>query len=46
MKDLINHLKRVAVADTKLFFQPYVAVGRAIRSTYRFIKEKIIKAFK
>jgi hypothetical protein len=46
MKDLFNHLKRVAIADTKLFFQPYVAVGRAIRSAYRFIKDKARKAIK
>lgn len=46
MKDLFNHLKRVAIADTKLFFQPYVAAGRAIRAACRFIKEKARKAIK
>jgi hypothetical protein len=46
MKNLFNHLKRVAIADTKLFFQPYVAVGRAIRSAFGFVREKIRKAFK
>jgi len=46
MNDLFDHLKRVAVADTRLFFQPYVAVGRAIRSAYRFIKEEIRRACK
>lgn len=46
MKDLFNYLKRVAIADSKLFLQPYVAVGRAIRGAYRFIKDKARKAIK
>lgn len=31
MKELIKHLKKVAIEDTRLFFEPYVAVGRLIR---------------
>ena len=31
MKDLIEHIKRIAIADTRLFFEPYVKVGRFIR---------------
>lgn len=31
MKDFLQHMKEVAIADTKLFFEPYVAV-------YKFIK--------
>jgi len=46
MKDFFNHLKRVAIADTKLFFEPYVAIGRAIRSAYKFIEDKIRKPFR
>ena len=46
MKDFFNHLKRIAVADSKLFLQPYVAVARAIRRAFRFIKEKARKVIK
>lgn len=31
MKKLIEHLKQVAIEDTRLFFEPYVKVGRFVR---------------
>lgn len=46
MKDSFNHVKTIVVADTKLFFYPYVAVGRVIRRAYRFIRDKARKAIK
>lgn len=31
MREFIQHMKKVAIADSKLFFEPYVAI-------YKFIK--------
>lgn len=31
MKEFLQHMKKVAIADSKLFFEPYVAI-------YKFIK--------
>lgn len=31
MMEIFEHIKRVAIADFKLFFEPYVWVGSAIR---------------
>lgn len=30
MKELLEHIKRVAIEDFKEFFEPFVWVGRAI----------------
>jgi hypothetical protein len=34
MSALIQHIKKVAVADTKLFFEPFVAVYQFIKSDF------------
>jgi hypothetical protein len=34
MKALIQHITKVAVADTKLFFEPFVAVYKFIKSDF------------
>ncbi|WP_312164992.1 hypothetical protein [Massilia timonae] len=31
MKELIEHLKKIAIKDSRLFLEPYVQVGRFIR---------------
>ena len=33
MKDFLNHVKSVVVADFKSSFVPFILVGRAIRSS-------------
>jgi len=34
MKALIQHITKVAVADTKLFFEPFVAVYKFVKSDF------------
>lgn len=43
MRDFFNHVKRIVIADTKLFFYPYVAVGGAVRRAFRLIKDEVRK---
>lgn len=35
LKELIEHIKRVAIEDFRLFFEPFVTVFRFIRSLTR-----------
>jgi hypothetical protein len=35
LKEFIEHIKRIAIEDTRLFFEPYVNVFRFIRSLTR-----------
>jgi len=37
MKELFEHIKKIAIADTRLFFEPYMAIGRFIRRVFRAI---------
>lgn len=37
MKELIEHIKRVAIEDFRLFFEPVVTVFRFIRSLTRAV---------
>jgi len=41
MKDLIKHIKQVALDDTRLFFEPYVFVFRATRRFVSAVSAKI-----
>ena len=34
MSALIQHIKKVAIADTKLFFEPFVAVVKFIKNDF------------
>lgn len=34
MSALIQHIKKVAIADTKLFFEPFVSVYQLIKSDF------------
>jgi hypothetical protein len=47
LKEFFEHIKRIAIADTRLFFEPYVTVYRFIRSltkaTSGWIKRRLRK---
>jgi hypothetical protein len=34
MSEFFQHMKKVAIADTKLFFEPYVAVYKIIKRDF------------
>lgn len=34
MSALIQHIKKVAIADTRLFFEPFVAVYKFIKNDF------------
>lgn len=46
MRDFFNHIKRVAVEDFKLYFEPFAAVWKWTRSLCKLIKEKVRQAMK
>lgn len=47
LREFIEHIKRVAIEDSRLFFEPYVAVYRFTRSltkaTSGWIKRRLRK---
>lgn len=47
LREFIEHIKRVAIEDSRLFFEPYVAVYRVTRSltkaTSGWIKQRLRK---
>lgn len=45
-KEIFEHVKRVAIADSKLFFEPYVSVWRGIRRFMSFIVRQTRAWFK
>lgn len=34
MKEFLQHMKKVAIADSKLFFEPYVAIFNFIKRDF------------
>jgi hypothetical protein len=44
MKDLIKHIKQVALDDIRLFFEPFVWVFRAIRRLVSAVSARIRRA--
>jgi len=41
MKELFEHIKKIAIEDSRLFFEPYMMVGRFIRRLFRTISSRL-----
>jgi hypothetical protein len=41
MKEFFEHIKKIAIEDTRLFFEPYMMVGRFIRRLFRAISSHL-----
>jgi hypothetical protein len=37
MKEFFEHIKKIAIADSRLYFEPYMMMGRFIRRLFRAI---------
>ena len=37
MKEFLEHIKKIAIADSRLFLEPYMTVGRFIRRLFRAV---------
>lgn len=41
MKEIFEHIKRVAIEDFKTFFEPFVWVWRGLRRFMRFVRRQL-----
>lgn len=46
MKEFFDHIKKIAIADSRLFLEPYVAVGRFICRLFRAISSRLKRSKK
>jgi len=46
MKEFLEHIKKIAIEDTRLFFEPYMMVGRFIRRLFRAIASRLKRLMK
>lgn len=37
MKEFLEHIKKIAIADSRLFLEPYMTAGRFIRRLFRAV---------
>lgn len=41
MNKFLEHIKKIAIADSRLFLEPYVTVGRLIRRLFRTVFSRL-----
>ena len=41
MNKFFEHIKKIAIADSRLFLEPYVTVGRLIRRLFRTVFSRL-----
>jgi len=46
MKEFFEHIKKIAIADSRLFLEPYIAIGRFIRRLFRALSSRLKRSNK
>ena len=44
MKEFLEHIKKIAIEDSRLFFEPYMMIGRFIHRLFRAISSRLKRA--
>jgi hypothetical protein len=46
MKEFLEHIKKIAIADSRLFLEPYMVIGRFIRRLFRSVFSRLKRSRK
>ena len=46
MKEFLEHIKKIAIADSRLFLEPYMMIGRFIRKLFRSVLSRLKRSKK
>jgi hypothetical protein len=46
MKEFLEHIKKIAIADSRLFLEPYMMIGRFIRKLFRIVLSRLQRSKK